>query len=152
MRVFEKGDSPPEDDSDSEEDYNTPPESPPDADIDYEENDDPNVPENTDDEISVDEDSEIFHNTAGNDSAIETANLRNFPDLLRIQNSNQETTSDEETTPPSKCTERCRPPSITTNTMSYWCLCSTIRGTNRTLVRVRLRKRINGFPLQSDPK
>ena len=98
MRVFEKGDSPPEGDSDSEEDYDTPPESPPDADINYEENDDPNAPENTDDEISVDEDSEIFHNTAGNDSAIETANLRNFPDLLRIQNSN------EETTPPSKCT------------------------------------------------
>merc|ERR1712115_680749 len=103
VRVFEKGDSPPESDSDSEEEYDTPPESL-ESDINPEENDDPNVPENTDDEISVDEDREIFHNTAGNDSAIETANLRNFPDLLCIQNSDQETTSDEETAPPSKCT------------------------------------------------
>merc|ERR1712115_234311 len=103
VRVFEKGASPPESDSDSEEEYDTPPESL-ESDINPEENDDPNVPENTDDEISVDEDREIFHNTAGNDSAIETANLRNFPDLLRIQNSNKETTSDEETAPPSKCT------------------------------------------------
>merc|ERR1712120_18596 len=103
VRVYEKGDSPPDNDSDSDEEYDTPPESL-ESDINPEENDDPNVPENTDDEISVDEDSEIFHNTAGNDSAIETANLRNFPDLLRIQNSNQETTPDEETAPPSKCT------------------------------------------------
>merc|ERR1711867_147263 len=106
VRVFEKGDTPPDDNSDSDEDdeYDTPPES-----LEYdnnpeEENDDPNMPENTDDDISDDEDNEILHNTADNDSAIETGNLRNFPDLLCIHNSGQDTTSDEETLPPSKCT------------------------------------------------
>merc|ERR1711867_211761 len=106
VRVFEKGDTPPDDNSDSDEDdeYDTPPES-----LEYdnnpeEENDDPNMPENTDDDISDDEDNEILHNMAENDSAIETGNLRNFPDLLRIHNSGQDTNSDEETLPPSRCT------------------------------------------------
>ena len=72
-----------------------------------EENDDPNMPENTDDDISDDEDNEILHNMAENDSAIETGNLRNFPDLLRIHSSGQDTNSgitnpDEETLPPSR--------------------------------------------------
>ena len=61
--------------------------------------------ENSDDNISEDEDNEILHNMAENDSAIETANLRNFPDLLRIQCSGQDTNSGntnptEETFPP----------------------------------------------------
>ena len=67
------------------------------------------MPENTDDETSEDEDNEILQNTAENDSAIETANLRNFPDLLRLTKSGQDTNtsgitqSTRETLPPSKC-------------------------------------------------
>merc|ERR1712240_721664 len=63
----------------------------------------------SDDEISEDEDNEILQNTADNDSAIETANLRNFPDLLRLNKLGWNTTtssmtqSTEETFPPSKC-------------------------------------------------
>ena len=116
-------------DSDEEEEYNTPPETlESDNDLE-EENDDPNVPENSDDgisededneilqnmqensgdKISEDEDNEILQNTAENDSAIETANLRNFPDLLRLNksgwntNTSSMTQSTKETFPPSKC-------------------------------------------------
>merc|ERR1712121_243897 len=62
-----------------------------------EENDDTNKPENSDDEISDDEDNEVLQNTAANDSAIETANLRNFPDLLRLNTSgwNTNTSNDD---------------------------------------------------------
>merc|ERR1711867_338780 len=93
VRVFEKGDTPPDDNSDSDEDdeYNTPPESLESDDNPEEENDDPNMPENTDEDISEDEDNEILYNMAENDSAIETGNLRNFPDLLRLHGSGQDT-------------------------------------------------------------
>lgn len=40
--------------------------------------------ENSADEFSENEDNEILQNTAENNSAIETANLKNFPDLLRL--------------------------------------------------------------------
>merc|ERR1712089_97387 len=56
-------------------------------------NDDPNMPENSDDDISDDDDNEILQNRPENDSAIETANLRNFPDLLRLNISGQDTNS-----------------------------------------------------------
>merc|ERR1712089_105354 len=105
VKVFERGDSPTDDsDSDANEDYNTPPESPEVDDTQETENDDPNMPEYTDDETSEDEDNEILLNMAENDSAIETGNLRNFPDLLRIHNSGHETNSDEETVSLSKVT------------------------------------------------
>ena len=45
----------------------------------------------SDDEMSENEDNEILQNTAENDSAIETANLRNFPDLLRLNKSSWNT-------------------------------------------------------------
>ena len=51
------------------------------------------MPENSDDDISDDEDNEILQNRPENDSAIETANLRNFPDLLRLNISGQDTNS-----------------------------------------------------------
>ena len=127
-------------DSDEEEEYDTPPETL-DSDNDLEEeNDDPNVPENSDDEISEnedneilqnmpedsddkiseDEDNEILQNTAENDSAIETANLRNFPDLLRLNKSGWDTNtssitqSTRETFPPSKC-GGAKPKKLSTN-------------------------------------
>merc|ERR1712240_35526 len=55
VKVFEKGDTPPEDssDSDEEEEYNTPPETF-DTDEDLED-DDPNAPEKSDSELSEDE-------------------------------------------------------------------------------------------------
>ena len=64
--------------------------------------------ENSDNKISEDEDNEILQNTAENDSAIETANLRNFPDLLRLNRSGWNTNTSgmtqptEETFPTSK--------------------------------------------------
>ena len=95
-------------DSDEEDDYDTPPETL-ESDNDLEEdNDDPNMPENSDDDISEDEDNEILQNRPENDSAIETGNLINFPDLLRLHNSGQDTNnsgithSTRETFPPSK--------------------------------------------------
>merc|ERR1712101_76041 len=109
VRVFEKGDSPPDNDrdSDEEEEYDTPTESLESDNNPEEENDDPNMPENTDSDISEDEENEILQNMAENDSAIETRNLRNFPDHLRIHSSGQDTNSgitnpDEETLPPSR--------------------------------------------------
>ena len=94
--------------SDEEEEYDTPPESLESDDNPEEENDDPNMPENSDDDISEDEDNEILQNMAENDSAIEIVNLRNFPDLLRLHGSGQDTNSGithptRETFPPSKC-------------------------------------------------
>ena len=114
-------------DSDEEEEYDTPPETL-ESDLE-EENDDPNVQDNSDDgisegednkilqnmqensgdKISEDEYNEILQNTAENDSAIETANLRNFPDLLRLNRSGWNTSisgmtqSNEETFPTLKC-------------------------------------------------
>ena len=87
VRVCGKGNKPSGNysDSDEEEEYDTPPETM-DSDNDLEEeNDDPNVPERSDDKMSENEDNEILQNTAANDSAIETANLRNFPDLLHLK-------------------------------------------------------------------
>ena len=96
VRVVGRGDTSPENSSDSEEDeeYNTPPETM-ESDNDLEEeNDDPNEPENSDDE-----DNEVLQNTAANDSAIETANLRNFPDLLRLNRSGWNTNTSGMTQP-----------------------------------------------------
>ena len=59
-----------------------------------------------------DEDNKILQNRPENDSAIETANLRNFPDLLRLHNSGQDTNnsgithSTRETFPPSNVVEQ----------------------------------------------
>ena len=93
--------------SDEEEEYDTPLESLDSDDNPEEDNDDPNMPENSDDDISEDEDNEILHNMAENDSAIETANLRNFPDLLRIQCSGQDPNSGN-TNPPEETFPPCR--------------------------------------------
>ena len=96
-------------DSDEEDDYDTPPETLESDNNLEEDNDDPNMPENSDDDISEDEDNEILHNRPENDSAIETGNLRNFPDLLCLHNLGQDTNnsgithSTRETFPPSKC-------------------------------------------------
>ena len=78
--------------SDSDEDdYDTPPETL-DSDNDLEEeNDDPNVPENSDDEISEDEDIKDIQNRLENYTAIDVGNFLNFPDLLRINKSGQDT-------------------------------------------------------------
>merc|ERR1712089_31313 len=108
VRVFERGDSPTDDsDSDEDEEYDTPPESLESDNNPEEENDDPNMPEYTDDDISEDEDNEILHNMAEHDSAIETGNLRNFPDLLRIHSLSQETNS-EITSPTEETFSPCR--------------------------------------------
>ncbi len=95
--------------SDSDEDdYETPPETL-DSDNDLEEeNDNPNVPENSDDKISEDEDIEDLQNRPENDTAISVGNFLNFPDLLRLNKSGQDTINSEmthsanETFPPSK--------------------------------------------------
>ena len=91
-----------------EEDYETPPETL-DSDTDLEEeNDDPNVLENSDEEISEDEDIDDLQNRPENDTAISVGNLLNFPDLLRLNTSGQDTSNSEinhsnnETFPPSK--------------------------------------------------
>ena len=92
VRVQRMGNHPSGTHSDSDEDdYDTPPETL-DSDNDLEEeNDDPNVPENSDDDISEDEDNKVLHNRPENDSAISVGNLLNFPDLLRLNKSGQDT-------------------------------------------------------------
>merc|ERR1712240_985141 len=66
VRVYEKGDTPPEDnsDSDEEEEYNTPLETLDSDDNLEEENDDPNAPERSDDDMSENEENETLPNTA----------------------------------------------------------------------------------------
>merc|ERR1711867_9708 len=100
-----------------EDDYETPPETL-DSDNDLEEeNDDPNVPENSDEEISEDEDIDDLQNRPENDVAIIVGNLLNFPDLLHLNTSGQDTSnseithSDNEQFPPSKsCGARPKSP------------------------------------------
>ena len=79
----------------NEDDYQTPPETL-DSDNDLEEeNDDPNVPEYSDDEISEDEDIEDLQNRPENDTAISVGNFLNFPDLLCLNTSGQDTSNSE---------------------------------------------------------
>ena len=70
------------------------------------ENDKPNVPENSEDEITEDKDIDELQNRPENDTWISVGNLLNFPDLLHLNTSGQETNqsetshSDNETFPP----------------------------------------------------
>ena len=74
-----------------EEDYKTPPETL-DTDTDLEEeNDNPNVLENSDEEIAEDEDIDDLQNRPENDTAISVGNFLNFPDLLCLNKSGQDT-------------------------------------------------------------
>ena len=94
--------------SDSDEEYyDTPPESL-DTDTDPEEDsDDPNAPENSEDDITQDEDINELQNRPENDTAVKLGNLLNFPDLLWLNTSGQDTNkseaekSDNENYPPS---------------------------------------------------
>ncbi len=96
VQVQKMGNHPSRTHSDSdEEDYETPPETL-DSDTDLEEeNDDPNVPENSDEEISEDEDIDDLQNRLENDTAINVGNLLNFPDLLCLNTSSQDTSNSE---------------------------------------------------------
>ena len=96
VRVQNMGNHPSGTHSDSDEDdYDTPPETL-DSDNDLEEeNDDPNVPENSDEEISEDEDIEDLQNRLENDTEISVGNFLNFPDLLHLNNSDQDTSNSE---------------------------------------------------------
>merc|ERR1712240_349450 len=75
----------------------------------------------SDDEISEDEDNEILQNTAENDSAIETANLRNFPDLLRLNKLGWNTNTACMTQP----TEETFPMSNVSEADGLWPRCNT---------------------------
>ena len=82
--------------SDSDEEDNKTPLETLDTDTDLEEeNDDPNVLENSDEEISEDEDIDDLQNRPENDTAINVGNLQNFPDLLRLNTSGQDTSNPE---------------------------------------------------------
>ena len=74
------------------------------------------MPENSDEEISEDEDIDDLQNRPENDTTMSVGNLLNFPDLLHLNISGQDTYnseithSDNETFPPSK-SHRARPKS-----------------------------------------
>ena len=71
------------------------------------EDDDPNTPEITEDDLTEDEDINELQNRPENNTAVSVGNLLNFPDLLRLNTSDQDTNnseaenSDNETFPPS---------------------------------------------------
>ena len=127
VQVRTMGNHPSSTKSDSDEElYDTPPETL-ETESDPElENDNLNTPEITEDDLTEDEDINKLQNRPENDTAVSVGNLLNFPDLLQLDTSGQDTNnseaenSDNETFPPSH-SRGARPKSpLPTGNRSNW--------------------------------